>query len=100
MSIDPRHALTCVKLRRLAVTSRRDAIVHHLTSYATSNSCLARLVTKDLDSPVTEAEFHLPRETVLVDVSGTHPLAPSYRAGSHRSSDYAIRSRAAVKHIK
>ena len=33
---DPWHALSCVKLRRLAVTTRHDAVVHFLTRYASA----------------------------------------------------------------
>ena len=46
-----------------------------------------------------DGEFFLSRETVLVDLSGTHPLSPSLISSQHTSQS-AIERRAASKSSK
>lgn len=97
---DQWHAFSCVKLRRKAVTVRHDAILYLLVKYAQSNAVLARVEPKDSASLVPDGEFILPHLTALIDVSGTHPSAPSYRPKSVRDPGSAILSREKIKNNK
>jgi len=74
---NPWHALGCQSLRRRSITVRHDRAMQLLVKYARSVGVLASLSPKDLSSLVPDGEFFLSRETVLVDLSGTHPLSPS-----------------------
>ena len=70
-----------------------------LVKYARSVGVLASLFPKDLSSLVPDGEFFLSRETVLVDLSGTHPLSPSLITSQHTSQS-AIERREASKTSK
>jgi hypothetical protein len=94
------HAFACVKLRRLAVTTRHNAAMNLLCEFARSHGALCRLEPKDESSLIPDGEFILPRSTVLVDASGTHPHAPSYRHASFRRPGSAIVTRENAKHVK
>lgn len=100
MTGDQWHAFSCVKLRRKAVTTRHDAMLNLLCRYARSNCCLARVEPKDESSLVPDGEIHLPSETVLIDVSGTHPNAPSHVRSAARTPGSIINTRVTTKHNK
>ena len=100
MSSQPWHAFTCIKLRRLAVTTRHNAVMYLLCEFARSHGTLVRLEPKDDSSLVPDGEFILPSSVALVDASGTHPHAPSYRAAEVARSGSAIVTRENAKHAK
>jgi hypothetical protein len=97
---DQWHALSCVKIRRKAVTSRHDSAAQLLCRFARSNGALARIEPKDEGSLVPDGEIILPLKTVLFDVSGTHPAAPSYQAHNARHPGAAISARERIKNNK
>ena len=97
---DQWHALSCVKLRRKAVTTRHDSAAQLLCRFARSNGALARVEPKDSGSVVPDGEVTLPTKTVLFDVSGTHPAAPSYRSNNARHPGTAISARECTKNNK
>ena len=96
----PWHALTCVNLRRGVITQRHNAAMNVLCKFARSHGVLCRLEPKDDSSLVPDGEFHLPRSTVLVDVSGTHPHCASYRVKAIRDPGSAVVGRETTKHTK
>jgi len=96
----PWHAFSCVRLRRLGVTTRHNAAMLLLCKFARSHGVLCRLEPKDDSSLVPDGEFHLPGSTVLVDASGTHPHAASYRRRAIRVPGSALVSREHTKHAK
>ena len=96
---NPWHALGCQSLRRRSITVRHDRAMQLLVKYARSVGVLASLSPKDLSSLVPDGEFFLSRETVLVDLSGTHPLSPSL-ISSQNTFQSAIERRAASKTSK
>ena len=100
MSDDQWHAFSCVKLRRKAVTTRHDSLLQLLCRYARSNCCIARVEPKDGASLVPDGEIHLPCETVLIDVSGTFPNAPSFRRRSANRPGSAVATRTTTKNNK
>jgi hypothetical protein len=97
---DQWHALSCVKIRRKAITNRHDSAAQLLCRYARSNGALARVEPKDEGSLVPDGEVILPMKTILFDVSGTHPGAPSYRENNARHPGSAISARERIKNNK
>ena len=100
MAPQPWHPLSCVNLRRGVITQRHNAALNLLCKFARSHGVLCRLEPKDDSSLVPDGEFHLPRTTVLIDVSGTHPHCASYRDNAVRDSGSAIVARESTKHAK
>ena len=100
MTHDQWHALSCVKTRRKAVTSRHDSAAQLLCRFARSNGALARVEPKDEGSLVPDGEVILPLKTILFDISGTHPAAPSYRTQNSRHPGAAISAREQTKNNK
>ena len=80
--IDPWHALTCIHTVSRSVTTRHDSVAYLLIAFLNANFCVARAVKKAEDSKLPDVEAHLVRETVYLDVSGTHIFAKSYRTPS------------------
>jgi len=74
----PWHALVCKKLRRKAVTVRHDRVCQLLCRYARSNDCTAHVVQKDLAHLLPDGLISTFYQSILFDVSGTYPHAPSY----------------------
>jgi hypothetical protein len=97
---DQWHALSCVKIRRRAVTTRHDSAAQLLCRYARSNGALARIEPKDEGSLVPDGEVILPTKTILFDISGTHPAAPTYRSNNARHPGAAISARESIKNNK
>jgi len=91
------HALSCQSLKRLSVTSRHDMIANLLINFFNCNLCVARAVKKTFAHKLPDLEVHLPRETIFIDVSGTHPFNHSYLSGSINNIDSALTNRAAIK---
>ena len=91
--------IRAARSRRRSITVRHDRAMQLLVKYARSVGVLASLSPKDLSSLVPDGEFFLSRETVLVDLSGTHPLSPSL-ISSQNTSQSAIERRAASKTSK
>ena len=95
---DPWHALSCQRLKRLSIFSRHELIVLLLIQFFNSNGFLARALKKSRSDKLPDVEVHLPGETIFLDVSGTHPLNPSYldRTLSNLSAalDYRANSKA------
>ena len=96
----PWHALTCEKLRRKAITTRHNAALNLLCKFARSHGVLCRQEPKDDAHLVPDGEFHLPLSTALIDVSGTHPHAASYRVNAVRGTGATVRAREVSKHRK
>ena len=78
ISASPWHALSCVMLKRKAVTRRHDRCCQLLCRFARSNDCTAHVVQKDLAHLLPDGEIHMFYRTVDFDVSGVNPHAPSY----------------------
>ena len=97
MANDQWHAFSCVKLRRKAITSRHDSVGQLLCRYARSNGALARIEPKDEASLVPDGEIVLPTSTLLFDVSGLHPAAPSYRRSNELNAGASILTRQNTK---
>ena len=93
------HALSCQSIKRLSITSRHDSIAKLLINFFNSNFCVAREVKKSRDK-LPDVEVHLPRETIFIDVSGTHPLNYSYLSGTLNNLDSALTNRATYKITK
>jgi hypothetical protein len=100
MKNDQWHALSCVKIRRKAVTTRHDSVGQLLCRYARSNGALARIEPKDEASLVPDGEIILPTSTILFDVSGLHPAAPSYRRSNELNAGASILTRQNSKNSK
>ena len=100
MKNDQWHALSCVKLRRKAVTTRHDSVGQLLCRYARSNGALARIEPKDEASLVPDGEIILPTSTILFDVSGLHPVALSYRRSNELKAGASILTRQKAKNDK
>ena len=94
------HAFSCVKLRRKAVTIRHDSASQLLCRFARSNGALARVEPKDEGSLIPDGEVILPLKTILFDISGTHPAAPTYQANNARHPGAAISARESNKNNK
>ena len=65
-----------------------------------SNGALARIEPKDEGSLVPDGEVILPTKTILFDISGTHPAAPTYRSNNARHPGAAISARESTKNNK
>lgn len=100
MKNDQWHAFSCVKLRRKAITTRHDSVGQLLCRYARSNGALARIEPKDEASLVPDGEIVLPTSTLLFDVSGLHPAAPSYRRSNELKAGASILTRQNTKNNK
>ena len=72
------HALSCKKLQGKK-TNAHDSVMRLLGRYATSNDVINSLHLHSDGKLVPDGEFHLPRETVLVDHSGVHSMSSSNR---------------------
>jgi hypothetical protein len=92
------HPFACPAVRRRAVTSRHDKAMDLVCRYARSCSVLARLEPKDFKSLVPDAELHFAHRTVLSDLSGVHPTAPSHLISARPG--LAKNRRAQAKHSK
>ena len=77
MADDAYHFLYCGKLKRRSLNQRHDAIQNGLARFARANSCLVRITPKRADSKVPDLRIVFADGAEQVDVSGTHPLAPS-----------------------
>ena len=77
MADDAYHFLSCGKLKRRSLNQRHDAIQNGLARFARANSCLVRITPKRADSKVPDLRIVFADGAEQVDVSGTHPLAPS-----------------------
>ena len=77
----------CVGLRRSSINKRHDSCQNGLARFARSNLCLVHVTPKSEDSKVPDLDVVLAAEAVLVDVSGTDPLAPSIRRAVAGTSD-------------
>ena len=91
------HALSCQSIKRLSVTSRHDKIANLLINFFNSNLFLARAVKKAFANKLPDVEVHLPRETIFIDVSGTHPFNPSYLERTLTNISSALDNRANIK---
>ena len=96
----PWHALTCTMLKRCAITTRHNAALNLLCKFARTHGVLCRQEPKDNAHLVPDGEFHLPLSTALIDVSGTHPHAATYRVNAVRSTGATVRTREAYKRNK
>ena len=97
LSGDCWHALSCQSIKRLSVTSRHDKIANLLINFFNSNLFLARTVKKAFAHKLPDVEIHLPRETIFIDVSGTHPFNPSYLERTLTNISSALDNRANIK---
>ena len=95
--IDPWHALTCIHTVSRSVTTRHDNVANLLIAFLNANFCVARAVKKAEDSKLPDVEAHLVRETVYLDVSGTHIFAKSYRENTFLDHMSGLVSRADLK---
>ena len=77
-----------------SVTSRHDKIANLLINFFNSNLFLARTVKKAFAHKLPDVEIHLPRETIFIDVSGTHPFNPSYLERTLTNISSALDNRA------
>ena len=99
----PWHALICKKLKRKALTVRHDRVCQLLCRYARSNDCVASVVRKDLAHLLPDGQISTFYQSILFDVSGVYPHAPSYtdmapdkaKAGreAHKVSKYSAHAR-------
>ena len=94
------HPLGCVSLRRGGINKRHDSCQNGLARFARSNLCLVHVTPKSEDSKVPDLDVVLAAEAVLVDVSGTDPLAPSIRRAVAGTPGHALKIRAGAKRSK
>ena len=94
---DSWHALSCQSLKRLSIFSRHELIVLLLIQFLNSNGFLARTLKKNRSDKLPDIEVHLPHETIFLDVSGTHPLNPSYLSRTLSNPNAALDYRANYK---
>jgi hypothetical protein len=76
------HPLACVGGSGRHMTARHDDIVMILSRLATIMGVVNLTEPADLsatDGKRPDVEFHLPEAPLLIDVTITHPAAPSYR---------------------
>ena len=80
---DDYHFFSCSKLKRRSLNRRHDAAQNGLARYARSNSCIVSITPKRADSKVPDLRVVMTPNATQVDVSGIHPLAPSYEHKVH-----------------
>ena len=84
------HFFSCPKLKRRSLNRRHDAVQNGLARYARSNSCIVSITPKRADSKVPDLRVVMASGAVQVDVSGTHPLAPSIEGKVHGVAGHAL----------
>ena len=77
MADDAYHFFSCPKLKRRSVNRRHDSLQNGIARFARANQCLVSITPKQADSKVPDLRIVFADGAVQVDVSGTHPLAPS-----------------------
>jgi hypothetical protein len=101
---DSWHALSCVAGSSRHMTARHDAVVMILSRLATMMGVVTLTEPADLsatDGKRPDVEFHLPEVPLLIDVTITHPTAPSYRkAVAKHGADRLGDDRGARKSLK
>ena len=73
------HHLYCRTLLRKTINQRHDRAQNGLARYARSNSCLVHITPKTSESRIPDLELVLVEGAWMIDLSGIHPLAPSYK---------------------
>lgn len=73
------HHLYCKPLLRRTVNQRHDRAQNGLARYARSNSCIVHVTPKTHESLVPDLEIVFFDKSRFTDLSGIHPLAPTYR---------------------
>ena len=87
---DDYHFFSCSKLKRRSLNRRHDAAQNGLARFARSNSCIVSITPKRADSKVPDLRIVMANGAVQVDVSGTHPLAPSIEGKVHGVAGHAL----------
>jgi hypothetical protein len=75
---DAWHALSCPAVRRRAITTRHDKVLHEVASFARGAGVQTHVEPNDYDGCRPDAEMCFREGGVLVDVAISHPLAPSW----------------------
>ena len=89
VTADPWHCMSCVSIRRKAVTARHDCVLNLLATFAKTHNCRVEVEpkvhrTKDGKRKRPDATLTLTEEQIMTDVSITHPTANSYVRTSRR----------------
>ena len=98
------HPLSCVAGATGRMKARHDEVVNILSRFARLNGVVSLTEPVDLDADSNkrpDLEIHLPKKTLLVDVTIVHPSAQSYRAAVAKRGVEAVGDqRDAGKHGK
>jgi hypothetical protein len=90
------HALSCVKLCRLSVTRRHDRLLKLFARFV-RGSCSISVEQNDPSGKRPDACVQLYLRSILMDVSITHPYAPSLRRTAASAPGRAAEVRATSK---
>jgi hypothetical protein len=79
LASDPSHFFSCTRLRRTAITQRHNQILHLLAKLVRMVGGATYIEPDWFDGKRPDLQAYFPDARYLLDVSVTHPSAPSYQ---------------------